>query len=91
MWRVPGVTISVRLQPPAGRDELVTVRDGVLVVRVTAPPVEGRANAALCRLLAKRLAVAPSRVTVIRGEHSRDKLVHIDGVDQAAVHERLGA
>ena len=61
--------ISVRLQPRASRDEITGLRDdGVLVVRVTAPPVDGRANDALCKLLAKRLDVAPSRVSVVRGE-----------------------
>jgi uncharacterized protein (TIGR00251 family) len=48
-------------------------------VRVTAPPVDGRANAALCKLLARHYGVAPSKVSVVRGETSRDKLVRIDG------------
>jgi hypothetical protein len=66
------------------------MRDGVLQARVTAPPVAGRANRALCRLIAKRLGVAPSRVSVVRGERSRVKLVRVEGVDSAAVHESLG-
>jgi uncharacterized protein (TIGR00251 family) len=81
--------IAVRLQPRSRYDEVVGVRDGVLVVRVTAPPLEGRANRALCALLAKRLRVAPSRVTVVRGEHSRDKLVEVDGIEQAVLDAAL--
>jgi uncharacterized protein (TIGR00251 family) len=81
--------IEVRLRPRGGRDELLGMRDGVLQARVTAPPLGGRANRALCRLLAKRLGVAPSKVSVVRGEKSRDKLVRVEGVDSAALKEVL--
>jgi uncharacterized protein (TIGR00251 family) len=72
--------IRVRLRPRGGRDELIGMRDGVLQARVSAPPVDGKANRALCRLIAKRLGVAPSRVSVVRGEKSRDKLVRVQGL-----------
>ena len=81
--------ISVRVQTGARREELVEVRDGVLLVRVSAPALEGRANRALCRLLAKRLGVAPSRVVIERGQHSRMKLVRVDGVDQPTLDAAL--
>ncbi|MEA2257055.1 MAG: uncharacterized protein QOG35_3100 [Solirubrobacteraceae bacterium] len=81
--------IAVRLQPRAGRDELVGFRAGVLVARVTAPPVDGRANQALCRLIARSAGVAPSKVAIVRGERSRDKVVRIEGVDAAALPEGL--
>jgi uncharacterized protein len=80
----------VRLQPRAARDEIVGERDGTLVVRLTAPPVEGRANAALCRLVARRLGVAPSRVAVVRGAKSRDKVVGVEGLSSAEVARGLG-
>jgi uncharacterized protein (TIGR00251 family) len=86
---VADVTIAVRVQPRARRDEIVALRDDVLVVRVTAPALEGRANRALCRLLADRLGVALSRVNVVRGEHAREKLVRIEDVDQSAVDAAL--
>jgi uncharacterized protein YggU (UPF0235/DUF167 family) len=79
----------VRLQARARADELLAFRDGVLLARVCAPPVEGRANRALCRLLARRAGVAPSRVTILRGEHARDKLVRIEGVDLATLQSKL--
>jgi uncharacterized protein len=82
--------VSVRLQASARRDELLGIREGVLLVRVAAPALEGRANRALCRLLAKRLGVAPSSVTIVRGQHSRDKLVQVEGVDRAALNAALG-
>lgn len=78
-------TISVRLQPRSSREEIVGLRDGVLVVRVSAPPVDGRANDALCRLVAKRAGVGPSRVSVVRGERSRDKVVRVEGIDPPAL------
>jgi uncharacterized protein (TIGR00251 family) len=65
------------------------MRDGVLQARVTAPPVDGKANLSLCRLIAKRLRVAPSKVSVVRGEKSRDKLVRVEGVDTDALREAL--
>ena len=66
--------------PRAQRDEIAGERDGRLLVRVTAPPVEGAANAALCRLLAKRIGVARGRVSVMRGGSSRDKVVRVEGL-----------
>jgi uncharacterized protein len=83
--------LAVRLTPRGGRDALTGVReDGMILARVSAPPVDGKANEALCRLLAKALGVAPSRVTIVRGQSSRDKVVRVDGLDAADAHERLG-
>jgi len=83
--------LTVRLTPRGGRDALTGVRaDGVILARVSAPPVDGKANAALCRLLAKALGVAPSRVSVVRGAGAREKVVRVDGLDAADAHERLG-
>jgi uncharacterized protein (TIGR00251 family) len=79
------VTLAVRLTPRAGRDEIGPRRDGVLQVKVKAPPVDGAANEALRRLVAKRLHVAPSRVEVVRGHRGREKLLAIDGVSEEAV------
>jgi uncharacterized protein YggU (UPF0235/DUF167 family) len=80
----------VRLQPRARRDEVVGERAGAVVIRVTAPPVDRRANDALCRLIAKRAGVAPSRVSVVRGHAVRDKVVRVEGVDESALRAALG-
>jgi uncharacterized protein YggU (UPF0235/DUF167 family) len=87
---MPEAQIMVRLRPRAGKDELVELRDGVLIARVSAAPVDGRANRALCRLIAGRLGVAPSRVTIVRGERSREKLVRVDGIEPDALGDGLG-
>lgn len=83
--------IEVRLQPRASRDELLGVRDGVLHARVSAPPVAGEANRALCRLIAEHARVAPSRVEVLRGARGRSKLVRVSGVTLPALLEALAA
>ena len=80
--------------PRAQRDEIAGERDGRLLVRVTAAPVEGAANVALCRLLAKRLGVARGRVSVMRGGSSRNKVVRVEGLSgpqlRAALTRELG-
>jgi uncharacterized protein (TIGR00251 family) len=71
--------LAVRLQPRARKNEVAGARGGVVTIRVTAPPVDGRANEALCRLVAKRAAVARGAVTIVRGERARDKVVRVEG------------
>ena len=66
------------------------MRDGVLRVRVSAPPVDGAANEALLRLLAKRFGVPRSALRIVSGETSRMKVVEIDGLDEATAWARLG-
>jgi len=81
--------VAVRLQPRASRDEIVEERDNALVVRVTAAPVEGKANDALCRLIAKRAGVAPTKVSIVRGHTARDKVVEVEGVDETELRSAL--
>jgi len=83
--------IRVRVTPRASRDELAGWRDGVLRVRVAAPPVEGRANAAVARLLARALGVPKSAVGIMAGTGAREKLVEVAGLDQDEALRRLRA
>lgn len=82
-----GVTIAVHAQPGAKHSDIAGLHGERLKVRVAAPPVEGKANEALIEFIAERLGVPRSRVRVIRGEHSRMKL--IDVADPAADPARL--
>ena len=82
--------IRVRLTPRAARDAIAGWQDGVLRVRVTAPPVEGRANAALERLLAGALGLPKTAVRVVGGAQSRDKTVAVEGIAQEEALRRLG-
>jgi uncharacterized protein (TIGR00251 family) len=82
-------SLVIRLQPRAKRNAIVEERDGVLRVSVAAAPVDGRANAALCKLIAKRAGVARGRVSVVRGERSREKLVQVEGVELEELRRAL--
>jgi uncharacterized protein len=81
--------IRIRLTPRAAREQLAPGPGDTYAARVTAPPVDGRANEALRRLVARRAGVAPSRVTLVRGEKGRDKVVRVEGVDPQVLRERL--
>jgi uncharacterized protein (TIGR00251 family) len=78
------------VQARARRAEIAGERGGVVLIRVTAPPVEGRANQAVCRLLARKLGLPLSSVGVVRGERSRDKLVEVEGMTADALRRSLG-
>ena len=83
--------LRVRVQPRASRSEIVGWRaDGMLAVRVAAPPVDGAANAALAALLAGALGVRGSAVTIEHGARGRDKLVRVTGLTPAEIRRRLG-
>jgi uncharacterized protein len=85
--------LRIRLTPRAARERLVADPDGGGGYRahVTAPPVDGAANEALCKLVAKAAGVAPSRVTVVRGQRARQKVVCVDGVSETDLRARIGA
>jgi uncharacterized protein (TIGR00251 family) len=85
-----GATFAVRVQAGARREEILGMRDGALVARVGAPARDGRANRALCALIARHLGVRRSQVAIVRGERSRDKLVRVDGIDGASLRAALG-
>ena len=72
---------AVRVQPRASRSEIVGLHGDALKVRLTAPPVDGAANAALIELIASALGVARRAVRVVSGATSRGKVVEVDGVD----------
>ena len=69
---------------------MVGERAGAVVIRVTAPPVDGKANDALCRLIAKAAGVPPSNVSVIRGHTARDKVVRVEGLAVVTLRAALG-
>ena len=84
-----GVTFSVRLTPRASKNEIVGIQAGALRVRLTAPPVEGAANAALIEFLAERLQVRKSAVSIVSGEKSRNKVVRVSGLSVEQVTTAL--
>jgi len=83
--------IQVRLQPRASANAITGVQDGVVRVRVTAPPIDNAANDALTRLLAKTLKTGRGSVSVVRGRRSRTKLVEVAGLTEEEALMRLDA
>jgi len=84
-----GAALAVQVLPRAGKNEVVGVQGDVIKIRLTAPPVEGAANAALIGFLADTLGVAKGRIEIVAGETSRRKLVTILGMTPAEVERRL--
>ena len=79
------VVFRVRVVPRASRSEILGSEGGTLRVRVSAPPVEGKANKELVKLLAKALAVGSGQVELVSGHKARLKTVRIHGVDRESV------
>jgi len=85
-----GTLVRLRVQPRASVERLDGVRDGCIRLRLTAPPVEGAANAACIAFLAKMLGINRAQMRLQAGAKSREKLVHIAGLTPAQVATALG-
>ena len=85
-----GCTFAVRIKPRAKRDEIKVAPDGTTVqVSVTAAPVDNKANERCVKLLAKKLRQPRSSLSIIKGEHCRDKVISCEGLSSGEVFERL--
>jgi hypothetical protein len=85
-----GVVLTVHVIPRASKSALAGTRDGALLVRLQAPPVEGAANEALIALLAATLDIPRRRIVITSGATSRRKRVRIEDVDWSDAAARLG-
>ena len=83
------VKISLRVYPNASRNEIVGFTDGVLRVKVSAPPTKGKANRELITFLSWLLGVSKGSVNIIKGHTTRNKVVAIDGLSREEVMKRL--
>lgn len=81
------VRFAVRVQPRASNNQIAGVHGDALKVRLTAPPVEGAANAELVAFLASIFVVKRQSIRILAGESSRSKIVEIDGITERAVHD----
>ncbi len=77
--------VVVRVQPNAGRTEVLRYQDGTLHVRIAAPPVKGRANQELISFLSEALGVSKSRLNIERGLTDRTKVISVEGLAQEQV------
>ena len=81
------LVFTIRVMPRASADAVAGERDGMLLVRVTAPPVEGKANDAVVALLAKALGTPRGAIQVVRGASARTKRVSVPRDAEAALHK----
>ena len=84
-----GASLDIRVIPRASKTELAGERDGALLVRLAAPPVEGAANAALIEFLASALDLPRRSIRIVSGERSRRKRVAIAGMTTEQVRAIL--
>ncbi len=80
----------MRLTPRSSRDEILGIKEGILRIKVAAPPVEGEANRNLVDVLKKRLGVPKSAIRIVRGQRSRDKRIEVDGISSKELVRLLG-
>ncbi len=81
--------VSVRVYPNAAQSEVVGFADGVLRVRVAAPPARGKANQELVALLSHLLGVGKSRISITRGHTTTSKLIDVNGLSREEIMRRL--
>ena len=86
-----GSRLDLRVMPRSPRTALAGMRDGRLVVRVTAAPVDDAANEAVVRALGQALGVPRSSIRVVHGARSRNKTVEFAGLDAGELHRRIDA
>lgn len=85
-----GAALAVRVIPRSSKNEISEIQsDGTIKVRLTAPPVDGKANKALIEFLADVLDLAPSKLEIVAGESARDKLIVVLDLDPDTVNERI--
>jgi uncharacterized protein (TIGR00251 family) len=81
--------LAVKVTPNAGRSEITGLKDGVLQVRVAAPPDKGKANKELINVLAERLGIRKSAVLIVKGQTSRHKTIIIEGMSGEELLKRI--
>lgn len=85
----PSATVPVRVVPRSSKEGVAGFEGGVVRIRLNAPPVEGQANEALVRFLAKALGVPKRRIALVAGGKGRNKIVRVDGITLEAFLARL--
>jgi uncharacterized protein (TIGR00251 family) len=76
-----GIQFSAAIQPRASRNQILGIHNQCLKIKLTSPPVDGAANQACIKFLAKAFGISPSRIAIVRGETSRNKIIQFEGMD----------
>jgi uncharacterized protein (TIGR00251 family) len=84
-----GVRLHLFIQPKSSKNEIVGPHNGMLKIKITAPPVDGEANQALIEFLSKYLKIAKREITIVKGETGRQKTLDIAGLDLQSAKEKL--
>lgn len=85
-----GITIEIKVQPRASRNQIVGEQDGSLKIKLTAPPVEGEANQALVDYLASVLDTPRRNIILLKGESSRNKIIAVKGMTREVFLNKIG-
>jgi uncharacterized protein (TIGR00251 family) len=85
-----GIRFEVKVQPKSSQNQIAGIADGVLKIKLTTPPVDGKANQALVNLLSKTLNVPKKNITIVRGQTSTSKLIQVIGLGAEALLNQLG-
>lgn len=85
-----GIKLALFVQPKASKNEIIGPHNGALKIKITAPPVDGKANAALIEFLSDVLDVPKRQIEILKGETGRNKSVEISGLSLEEVQKRLG-
>lgn len=85
------VKLSLRVSPNAVDSEIVDFQNGVLRVRISAPPVKDSANKELIAFLSKVFDVSKSRISIVKGHNTRNKVIAVDNIKEQVIMERLSA
>jgi uncharacterized protein (TIGR00251 family) len=82
-------TLTLQVQPKAKRNEVLGFAEGILRLKIAAPPVEGKANKELISFLSKTIGINKNSITIDRGHTSKVKIVTILGLDRDQIYERI--
>lgn len=88
---MPEATLKVRVNPRSSRNQVTGWNDGILGVKITAPPVDGAANKECIEYVADLLGVKKSQVSIISGQTSRDKALRISDISIEEINQRLSS
>jgi uncharacterized protein (TIGR00251 family) len=84
-----GVQFSAAILPRASKNEISGVMNGALKIRLTSPPVEGAANKACIKFLAKRLGVSAGKIDIVGGLTSKNKIIRVEGMDESQFLQKI--
>ncbi len=86
---MPDCLLKLHVTPRGSKNQIIGWRDDVLCVKITAPPVEGAANAAIVKFVADQLGIRKSQVELISGDKSREKTLRIEGLSESDIRGRV--